>query len=173
MDFWRNSGFIALVILFLAGGCGFQPLYGKGGDGDEDIRLTLQRVEIASIPNREGQILHNLLLDRLNPRGRATKPSYTLKSTISISTSSLGVSRDDTTTREKLIVSVNFVLSSKSGEDKTFSIRRVSGYSQTESEYATLEAKNDAIRRSLREIASDARARVAAYLRTDSGLKGG
>lgn len=160
------------AIMLILSGCGFQPLYGNTSSKGTDMRLALQQVEIALIPDREGQILHNYLLDRLNPRGRPRNPLYTLESVVSISTSSLGVSRDDTTTREKLKVTVRFTLTGKDGTSEKFVIQRVSGYSETQNKYATLEAKNDAIDRNLREIANDARSRVAAFLKS-SPVQGG
>ena len=160
---------LLLALLLLAqAGCGFKPLYGRGGNGDADARLLLQKVEIGLIADKEGQILHNYLLDRFNPRGRPKTPEFYLKANLSISTSSLGVTRDDDTTRQKLTVTAKFSLRDKKKKTVSFSISRVSGYSETQSEYNTIIAKEDAVKRSLREIASDARARVAAYLKSGS-----
>ncbi|RED51350.1 LPS assembly lipoprotein LptE [Aestuariispira insulae] len=160
-----KTGLFALILVSLAG-CGFKPLYGNGGGNDTDSRLLLQQVQIELIADKEGQILHNHLLDRFNPRGRPQKPNYFLSSELTISTASLGVTRDDNTTRQKLTVTSRFSLRNKQGESIEFSVSRVSGYSETQSEYATLVAKEDAVHRSLREIAKDARARVAAFLKS-------
>lgn len=164
---WRKT----LAGIFIALGlsaCGFEPLYGTAGEGgaSHPTEVLLGQVKVETIRNREGQILHNYLLDRLNPRGVPGNPDYFLSSQISSSTTSLGVKRDDTTTRASVRVEVDFVLRSKNGKSINFSARRVSGYSETESEYASLVAEQDAIDRSLREIANDVRLRVGTYLKS-------
>ena len=51
------------------------PRHRKPTQGLEDIKVGI-------IPNREGQILHNLLLDQLNPTGRSGDPKYQLNTTL-------------------------------------------------------------------------------------------
>lgn len=159
--------FIALSLLVSA--CGFQPLYAKRSNDIGEIATTdelLASVSINTIKNREGQILRNLLLDRLNPGNHAIAKEYRLITEISISKSGLGVQSDDTTSRSKLTVTANFQLISDHQTHK-FSITQVSGYSSTEEEYPTLVAEQDAIERNLREIANDAKIRIALFLEQD------
>lgn len=164
---WRN---IIACMIIAAGlnACGFEPLYGTAGKGGapHSTEVLLSQVKIETIPNRNGQILHNYLLDRMNPRGRPANPEYFLRSSLKVSTRSYGVKRDETTTRASVVVKVDFVLRSKDGNQINFSARRISGYSETESEYASLVAEKDAVDRSLREIANDVRLRVGTYLKS-------
>lgn len=164
---WRK-GLIGLVLAAGLAACGFEPLYGSAGTGGvgHATEVLLSQVEIETISNREGQILHNYLLDRLNPRGRPKKPDYFLTASLKTSTRSYGVKRDDTSTRASLTVQANFKLHSKSGKEIEFSIRRIAGYSKTQSEYVTLVAERDAMKRNLREIANDVRLRVGTYLKS-------
>lgn len=161
----------AVTLLFLAAalpGCGFQPLYGETERNGRVVRTEqlLSAVEIERISNRQGQILHNFLLDRLNPRGEPRSPTYRLTSDISVSTKSLGIQSDATTTRAKLTVTGKFNLQNiKSKKAVSFSIRRSAGYSKTETNYATQVAEDDALERSLRAIANDVRLQVGAHLK--------
>lgn len=165
---WWRKLLASFVIAAGFTACGFEPLYGTSGDGGvgQSTEVLLSQVKIATIEDRDGQILHNYLLDRLNPRGRPKKPHYFLSTTLKTSTSSYGVQRDDTTTRANLTVTANFKLTNTDGKSITFSARRLSGYSKTDSEYSTIVAKEDALDRSLREIANDVRLRVGTYLKS-------
>jgi len=149
--------------------CGFQPLYANRENSDGTVATTdalLATVKIETIADREGQILHNLLLDRLNPGKHNATKQYSLSTKISISKSGLGVRSDDTTTRSKLSVTANFTLKSATTSHE-FTITQVSGYSKTESEYSTLVAEQDAVDRNLREMANDAKIRISLYLEQD------
>ncbi|WP_259781812.1 LPS assembly lipoprotein LptE [Aestuariispira ectoiniformans] len=165
---WWRKLLASFVIAAGLTACGFEPLYGTSGDGGvgQSTEVLLSQVKIETIENRDGQILHNYLLDRLNPRGRPEKPRYFLSTALKTSTRSYGIRRDDTTTRAGLTVVAKFRLKNAEGKSITFSARRLSGYSKTDSEYSTLVAEKDALDRSLREIANDVRLRVGTYLKS-------
>ena len=152
-----------IIILLLVGlltACGFQPLYAKKQSTNNNV---IQQVQIYPIGERTGQILYNRLNDIMNPYGNPSKAPYQLRSDISISSSSLGVQSDDTTTRNNSNVTVKFTLTG-AGETTEFSVRRSTGYNESENAYATDVAENNAIRRNLEEIAEDAKIRIAALL---------
>lgn len=154
-----RRGFLGLaVVAFLLAGCGFQPLYGsRGSSGDSALRA----VSIGLIPDREGQILRNYLIDLFQPSGESR---YQLQSDISISERDLGTRSDSITVRSRVTVSVQFRLTGPDGLSETFTQRVAGSYSTTESDYASLVAREDAIRRALREIARDAKLRVASLI---------
>ncbi len=153
---------ILSVCLFSAlVGCGFKPLYSKETGQSSEI---LQQVNISDISGRDGQILQNYLLDMLNPAGRPKKAPYRLSSTITISSSSLGVQSDATTTRQSSSISVAFVLSGNE-INESFTIINKSGFSQTDNVYATSVAEKDAINSGLRQVAEGAKLRIAAILK--------
>lgn len=159
--------FVALSLLVSA--CGFQPLYAKRANEAGEIATTnelLASVNVEVIKDREGQILRNYLQDRLNAENQKIPKEYRLTTIINISTTGLGVQSDDTTSRRKLTVTAKFKLSGKK-QTREFSITQISGYSETESEYPTLVAEQDAIDRNLREISNDAKIRIALYLEQD------
>jgi LPS-assembly lipoprotein len=156
--------YISLCFILLLTACGFRPLYGSGDTRSNSSIAHLSQIKILSIADKAGHQLHNMLLDRLTPRGQSSKPVYILTSKLAISKGSLGVQRDDTTTRAKLTIITHMALNTTKGQllDK-FTIRSTSGYSLTDTPYATQSAENDAITRSLREISERARLRLATY----------
>lgn len=153
----------AVTALTALAGCGFRPVYGTAShDSSRDTSKDLAATKIGIIPDREGQILHNLLLDRFNPAGRPVKPLYTLSTELQISTRDLGVQLDATTTRSEVQIRASSVLH-VNGEAHKFSARAVASYSTSESDYAALVAEQNAIERSLRVIADDLRLQVATF----------
>ena len=164
---WFSRIFLLCAALLMAAGCGFQPVYGKKTvTGGGDVIAVLSGIKVHTIPDREGQILHNYLIDRLNPKKNSGPNYYDLYSELNVNRSSLGVERDDSTTRAKLTVSVTFTLKGR-GADREFTLRRASGFSETEAEYPTLAAEQDALKRSLREIADDLKIRLSLFVRQD------
>ena len=155
---------ISMCCILFVGACGFSPLYGSGSSVSNSTIAHLSLIKINSIKDRAGQQLHNMLLDRLSPRGESNKPLYTLTTILSISKGSLGIQRDSSTTRAKLTIVTNMELTDNKGQKLTgFSIRSTSGYSLTDTPYATQSAEADATIRSLREISEKARLRLAAF----------
>ena len=155
------------VLLVLLGGCGFQPVYRDGGaetGAARPLLVDLAYIDIAVIADREGQILRNLLLDRLQPRGSAAQTDYTLRTRLNISTSDLGVQLDETTERSRVDVSASYTLSGD-GFRKDFRSRSASSFSTLDVEYASLVAERDAIERSLRAIADEMTVKISAYLK--------
>ena len=152
----------AVAITSLAG-CGFQPVYGTSShDTSRDTTLDLAATKIGIIKDREGQFLHNLLLDRFNPLGRPVKPLYVLSTELDVTSRDLGVQLDATTTRAEVQV---FAYATLSAFEETFQFqsRAVASYSTSESDYAALVAERNAIERSLRVIADDLRLQIATF----------
>ena len=154
----RLAALCLLPPLLLAGCAGFTPLYPAG------TASGLPQFEIAMIPDRNGQVLRGLLLDRLSS-GSAANGLYRLETALSVSTSGLGTRGDGTTLWMQVTVTASFVLKDGGGAARAFSISRTSGYNQTREDYASLEAERNAVMRSLREIADDARLRITMLLR--------
>ncbi len=159
------------AILALAG-CGFRPVYGTGGsDGGADAMEDLAATRITSIEDRDGQYLHNLLLDRFNPKGRPRTPRHVLTVLLSSSQADRGTQIDATVTRAELSVSASATLTT--GEKSVaFRSRTVASYSVSQSDYAADVARQDAMRRSLVVIADDLRLQAATYFEKQRLLKG-
>jgi len=150
------------AVLGLAG-CGFRPVYGTGSaDGGNNAADDLAATRIGIIEDRDGQILHNLLLDRFNPGGRPANPLHSLSTEVSISVTALGTQIDETTTRSQVTVVANSVLSAFGGSH-AFKSQIVATYSSTESEYVSSVSEQDAIERAMVVIADDLRLQIATF----------
>lgn len=103
---WLYKALIPLSLCFLLTACGFRPLYtpqcGRGN--------IAYPIKIATISNREGQILRNYLLDLLTPEGPPQCPQYILEITLTDTIRSIGVNKDETTSRSEAILTAALVL---------------------------------------------------------------
>lgn len=155
---------VSAVSLLLLGGCGFQPVYARNGSGSSTAVEELAQIKIKSFANREGQILHNLLLDRFNPYGRPTDSKYVLTGEVGVASSRGGTQLDATTVRGQITVSSSVVLVIDEEESEEFKSQAVASFSVSVSDYATDVAEDGAVERTLRVIADDLRLQIVSYL---------
>lgn len=159
--------------------CGFRPLYAPPLEDANGVGVyafdVLRSVEIAAIPDREGQYLHNKLSRLLQPQGRSSETNFILNVSLSEGTTSLAVRKSALATRANLLVHGSFSLTpvgarsieagntpSKSSFSGSASV--TSGYNLFESEFQTLSAKKGARERALDDLAQQIRTQVAAFL---------
>ena len=156
----------AVVTLPLLGtGCGFTPIYAKPAGGGASAPDHLATVRILPLPDRVGQQMHNLLRNRLNPKGQSAEPNYNLRVLISETVRKLGIRKDETATRANLIVRAKFELSD-AHTNKTLlegQTRSFNSYNILENQFATLYSESDARDRALRELSDEIRDRLAVY----------
>jgi len=98
--------FSTSVMLLGLSACGFQPLYSPQIHTTQDMA----DVKIATISDRDGQVLRNHLLDLLNPYGVPCKPNYTLHTKLTTTAREIGIRRDATTSRKELIATAAITL---------------------------------------------------------------
>ena len=164
MTAWTRSLVIATLLIAGAGlaSCGYKPVYGKKGL----VRQDMAQVDVGKIPNREGQVLHNALIDQINPRGApgAAAP-YRLTIKYAESVGLVALRRDETATRANLRVSVDFELRETASGVVVFRgrSRRTASYNLVQSEYANVVARRTAQRRAADLIAEDIATRLALY----------
>ncbi len=158
----RRAAILAAALAVGLSGCGFRPLHGQGGAGAE---ASLAMIQITRIADRNGQKLHNLLLDRLNPKGPPGRPAYILSVRLNEGLQNLAIRKDESATRANLTLTAHFTLA-RTGSDDTYSGAAVSinSYNILQSDFATLSAENDARGRALRTLADEIRGRIAAAL---------
>ncbi|MCR9071049.1 MAG: LPS assembly lipoprotein LptE [Alphaproteobacteria bacterium] len=161
----------ALLAAVALSGCGFQPLYAKRTGESTAYNQGFPEVDVAQIPDRLGQILHNELLDRINPRGVAPRPRYRLEISASERRSDIVILRDSTATFAKFIVEARWrLIDLSSGESVTEGTnQRTSSFSISSSEYAILQAEKDARQRAATELAEDISLRLALFFDRLSG----
>jgi LPS-assembly lipoprotein len=75
---WCKKIAATLALCLILAGCGFQPMYGEKA-GRRSVAAMHQSIRIDNIPDRDGQYLRNLLLDRLNDAGRPADARYVLQ----------------------------------------------------------------------------------------------
>ncbi|MBB3263029.1 LPS-assembly lipoprotein [Azospirillum sp. OGB3] len=165
----RRRGLLALALLAPAvlatAACGFQPMYGTLGTNSIGA-AELQQVDIGVIPDRYGQKLRNLLIDRFYADGRPAAPHYRLDTTLTASEQKLSIQKDATATRAQLVVNAPYRLIDAATGKILFqaNARSYISYNVLEQQYGALAAVENAYDRALLEIANEMTIRVAAEL---------
>lgn len=152
--------------------CGFKPVYGTAGTAAGTASAgELASVAVEPIPERSGQILRNLLIDRLYGKGRPVDPTWRLRVGLATAAEDLGIRRDATATRARLRLTANYELVDARSNQvvyRSFS-RAIVSYNILEAQYGTLVAEQDAFERGLNELAEDIRTRLALYFAREPG----
>jgi LPS-assembly lipoprotein len=153
-----------LLILGLASGCGFRPLYGERSYR-ADVQAQMNAVDIAPIDDRLGQIVRNHLLDAMNPKGTPRSPAYRLEVVLTPTRENLAFRQDEAATRVNLRVAASYVLKRAHSDEvlERGGVRVITSYNVTRQEYATLIADHDAQKRAAREIADEIVSRLAVW----------
>lgn len=152
------------VLALTLGACGFSPLYGTRGSNAPPVAEALGRVQIANIPNREGQILRNHLIDRMQPHGRPTAPEARLAISLRSSEVDLGILKDATASRRELTMWADYALEDMEGRTlMKGTATSIVSTSKLAAQYGTLASEEDARRRALREVGEQIVNRVGLY----------
>jgi LPS-assembly lipoprotein len=164
----KHKPTLTLFMLIALTGCGFQPLYGTGTNSP-NTSLALNQIAIAHIPDRDGQVLRNYLIDRLYHDGRPSDPDYTLDIALEQSEAGLGIKRDATASRNRLDMNAHYSVKQRStGKTLIDDHAKTSvSYNQLEAQYATLTAREDARDRALHEVSEQIISRLALYFGTE------
>jgi len=156
-----KRGILAGLLCMLVA-CGFSPIYGTHGGGP--VAAELNDVEIAAIPNREGQMLRNDLIDRMYGKGRPQHPKYTLTITPKFTEESVGLLPNAVTTLAELTLAAHYVLADSKGQTLTHGdVHAMADYNQLEEGYATVAAREGAYQRTLHEVSEQIVNRVSLY----------
>jgi LPS-assembly lipoprotein len=157
---------LSLGLLTWLTGCGFQPLYGvHSASPGAPAEAKFAAVRVDTIPDRAGQQLRNELLDRLNPRGVPAQPLYHLTVQLAVRKQNLGIQANDTSTIGRVDVQAAFTLLDVGTEKPVHqgSSRSITTFQVVQSNFANIQAENDAQARALREISDDIRVQLALF----------
>lgn len=156
---------VAILGTLLLGGCGFQPLYGERGIG-AGAAEKLETVDIAPIPDREGQKLRNLLIDRFYTTSRPAQTRYRLDASLNVVEQKLALQKDASAVRAQLLVNAPYRLVDTSNGQVVFQAnsRSMISYNVLEQHYAGVLTVENAYDRALTEISGDIASRVAMFL---------
>lgn len=154
----------ALLALTLLSGCGLQPLYAGGSGGA--VAQGLAAIEVPAIPDREGWLMRNALLDRFGQAG-SVAPRYRLDVVLDDDLEALGLLTDDTIGRERRTLRARYQLvdtatgtvlvDATAGSD--------AGVDVVSSEFATISAEQTALENLVSEVADQITARLSRTLR--------
>ncbi len=109
---------LGVCAILLLNGCGLHPLY---KESNEEVQYHLSRIKIHTIPDREGQLLHNQLSTLLSPYGAPRHPLYMLSTSITFSSRGIAIRKDASTSQEAIDLKFTFILSDFKTGDKLYS----------------------------------------------------
>jgi len=151
--------FLTLILTLTGLGmaaCGFTPVYGNFA-GSSQTKAALSQVSVDNIPDRTGQKLRNLLIDRMYMRGRpAGDVPYRLKvGTVAETIYGLGIAKDATATRSQIRLNTTINLTNADGTMQYFRryLTAVSSFNTLASQYTTLVTEEDARDQVIRDLA--------------------
>ena len=159
---WWSRRLVPLVLMLGLAGCGFRPMYGTSSLDPASLD-EMASIQIENIPDREGQLIRNALLTKLNPRGEPRKARYNLEVYYTLSESQQALRKDDTATRDVLYYSVRIYLYEGKTPLTAGVITKQLSYDFLEQHYANVSADDDIRRRAAEVIAEEIRNRLVAY----------
>lgn len=152
----------AVLLMPLAvAACGFQPVYGTGGNGQK----LQDRVLVSEPENRDAFLVTRQIEQRL---GRGSDPVYDLSLVVTSQAEGLAINRQGNITRYNLLGAADYVLTdNRTGQiAASGSVDNFTGYSATGTSVATLAAEKDARERLMVILADQI---VTRLLSTDLG----
>lgn len=163
MRFQQILGLCAVIGLLSA--CGFHPIYGgHGEDSDNNVAAHLNDIAIDNIPDRNGQILRNFLIDRMYGKNRPAQPHYHLAVKIQLSEENLGIQANATATRELLNTTADYSLTDAAGNQiLKGAAHSVASFDRLDQIYGTVAARQDAYARTLHEVSEQIVNRISLY----------
>jgi len=159
---------LAVSLLFFLSGCGFEPMYGTSSSAAQAVDVALPNIDIANIPDRDGQYLRNKLMDRLYTGGRPDAAPYTLTfSKLNKSIVDLGIQKDATATRAQIQITTHMELVDKSTGKPVLQrdLKTVGAYNLLDDQLATIVSQQNITESILQEMRDDAVMQLSLYFR--------
>jgi LPS-assembly lipoprotein len=151
-----------LLALIALPACGLRPVYSGGSHGP--VATMLASIEVATIPEKSGWLMHNALTDRIKSSGSAAA-RYRLEVQLDDRVDGFGVRQDNAVTRERRTLRARYrlieaatgtvVLDATAGSD--------TGIDVVSSEYAVIAAENSALEWLTGDVADQIIARLARF----------
>ena len=164
----RRAVAASLLLIGLAG-CGFHPLYATdpafGGAGQALDQIVVGAVLEKAQP-RTAQLVHNALLDQINPDGKPLRPVYSLHVELTEILSEMAVTQSDQVTRNSLMITAAYTLS----DIKTglvlhgATMRATTSFSVMRLDYGNVVAERTARQWLAQELAEKIHAELGAWL---------
>ncbi len=144
--------FITLFTLLFLTACGFTPVYGT-----KTVSNDLSKIDIAIIPDEEGQTVRNHLIDAMYNGGYPSNPQLRLVvSPIQESIVEIGIDRDDEASRAQLRQETTMRLINPDNKvvlQRT--VRATSGYNILAGQFTTFVTEEDARKQALKALSNN------------------
>lgn len=159
---------LLIVSLLLIASCGFEPVYGTMGSKNTTVEAGLEQVDIAIIPDREGQYLRNALIDRFYRYTRPQNPKYNLVvAPVTERLIDLDITKDSDATRGQLRLTTSLRLVNIETQETvlTRGLQSISSYNILGSEFATRVTEENARQNTLDDLARQIELQIGLYLK--------
>jgi len=165
---WLYKYIFLVLIVLSVNSCGFKPMYGEQGISNESLVSSRPEIFIGNIPDRQGQILRNLLIDKIYTNERPNNYEYELEFTpLEIKTTEMGIKKDASATRIQVQIStiMNLVRSSGIKRDvvMTRKFKSVGAHNQLDNQLASLVSREDIVEDILKEMAQEITTSIDLY----------
>lgn len=144
---------LLLITLMIISACGFRPVYGTN-----KIQNTLSNIEISIIPDREGQIIRNHLIDYFYRDGYPTNALYRVDiEPVQETIIEIGIDRADEASRAQLRqMTVMRLINLETNEIiLTRTVRATSSYNILAGQFTTFVTQNDARNQALKALSDN------------------
>lgn len=159
-----------ILSITLLSGCGFQPLYGRNIDSTIGVETYLEDVAIGNIPNREGQLLRNLLIDKFYRYNRPDNPRYNLQfEPIEESIRDLDITVTSDATRGQLKLTTNMELYDKQTNKVVIarSLKAITSFNILVSEFTNQVSEQAARENAVNDLARQVELHLNLYFKRD------
>jgi len=163
---WSKAALVVGLLALGPVGCGFQPMYAKPDPQNASpVVAELASIRVLGIEDRQGQVLRNALVNRMNPLGEPGRTNYTLAVKLTQSQENLAERSDGKASLGRLFINATFILSDTQKDATVFSgsSRSVVSYRLLGPTYGSTAVERDAEKRALSDLAEDIRSQVATY----------
>lgn len=162
---WSKSVLMAGILTLGLAGCGFEPMYAKRGAQTSAVAEELAGIRIAGIEDRQGQILRNALVSRLNPLGEPGRSTHLLEVKLTSSQENMAERSDGKASLGRLFITATFQLAGLNNDKSSFSgnSRSIVSYRLLGPTYGSTAVERDAENRALTDLAEDIRTQIATY----------
>jgi LPS-assembly lipoprotein len=141
-------------------------MYGERSASSAPMATDLASIEVAPIPNRQGQLLRNELTSLLDPAATAAADKrYTLRVNLKETVNTFAIERSGfaTTANVEIIATYTLVDDASGNALVGGSSRAFNDYNILENDYSTYVAGGDARNRAITQVAYEIRNRLAAH----------
>lgn len=170
---------VLAIIGFTLAGCGLSPVYGKYANGGQSspVAAALDGVYIDSIPNRTGQKLRNLLMDRMYQHGRVSHANAAYRLSVSgvgETIYGIGIAKDATATRSQIVLSTVITLTRAGDPERvplvTRTLKAISSFNTLASQYTTLVTEEDARNQAIEDLSDQIVTQLELYFSNPSAF---